>query len=162
MKSSSLLFGPARGDYFVIILITNRALENLLWILIRDWFSKTSICLPYFFSNHILKMMSSQAPFFLVDLHKKISAPLHWFCTVSYLFHQFGICGMTQKQSLHQFLNTCKNNFKSFHKNLPTGDATVNCRVGSSKVAGKLYPITCTILKVKQYFLFRSSQYSFA
>lgn len=73
-------------------------------------------------------MMSSQVPFFLVELHKKISAPFHWFCTVSYLFHQFGTRGMTQKQSLHQFLNTHKYNFKSFHKNLPTGDAAaVDC-----------------------------------
>lgn len=46
-----------------------------------------------------------------------------------------------------------KCHFKSFHRNLPEGDITINCIVRSFKIVWKLYLITCTNLKVKKHFL---------
>lgn len=98
--------------------------------------------------------MSSQIQFYLVGVYKKISCSsllvLYCFMPVPSIWNLWSdrniIC--------NNFKHMQKYRFESFYENLPIGDIKINCRVKSSRLAWKLYPITRINLKVKRYFLF--------
>lgn len=142
----------------MVILITNKAHENISWMLVRDRFSKTSLCLSHFLLVTSWRWQALDFDFvFQVCTRKSlvffvVSVQFHT-CITNLVFVEW--CRSSLYNIVFKHMQKCQ--FKSFHRNLPTGDITINCIVISFKVLWKLYPVTCTNLKVKKYFLFYSA-----